>query len=109
MHQCGEEEIYEITEYFRLKKTKCSLSDFLTKDLYDIIYFDAFAPNAQPELWTIDIFDNMYALLKPGGILVTYCSKGEVRRNMIAAGFTVEKLQGPPKKREMLRARKNQD
>lgn len=106
MHQCGWEEMYEITEYFRLTKIKCSLADFSTEDLYDIIYFDAFAPTAQPELWTKEVFDKMYALLKPGGILVTYCSKGEVRRNMIAAGFIVEKLPGPLRKREMLRAKR---
>ncbi len=101
--------MYEISEYFRLTKTKCNIPDFSTEDLYDIIYFDAFAPNAQPELWTKEIFDKMYSLLKPGGILVTYCSKGDVRRAMIAAGFAVEKLQGPLRKREMLRARKNHD
>lgn len=106
MHQIGWEEMYEITEYFRLTKIKCSVADFSTEDLYDIIYFDAFAPNAQPELWTKEIFDKMYELVKPGGILVTYCSKGDVRRNMIAAGFEVEKLPGPARKREMLRARK---
>ena len=104
MHQCGWEEMFETTEYFRLTKTKCNLADFSTGDLYDLIFFDAFAPNAQPELWTKKTFDKMYVLLKPGGILVTYCSKGDVRRNMIASGFTVEKLQGPPGKREMLRA-----
>jgi tRNA U34 5-methylaminomethyl-2-thiouridine-forming methyltransferase MnmC len=109
MHECGWDEMYEISEYFRLTKTKCNIPDFSTEDLYDIIYFDAFAPNAQPELWTKEIFDKMYSLLKPGGILVTYCSKGDVRRAMIAAGFAVEKLQGPLRKREMLRARKNHD
>jgi tRNA U34 5-methylaminomethyl-2-thiouridine-forming methyltransferase MnmC len=109
MHQTGWEEMYEITEYFRLTKTKCSVADLSTKDLYDVIYFHAFAPSAQPELWTKEVFDKMFSLLKPGGILVTYCSKGEVRRNMIAAGFTVEKLPGPNKKREMLGARKNHD
>ena len=106
MHQTGWEEMYEITEYFRLLKTKCNVFDFSTNDQYDIIYYDAFAPSAQPELWTKEIFNKMYELLKPGGLLVTYCSKGDVRRNMIAAGFEVEKPPGPAKKREMLRARK---
>jgi tRNA U34 5-methylaminomethyl-2-thiouridine-forming methyltransferase MnmC len=105
MHQCGWEEMFEITEYFRLTKIKCNIADYSSENVYSIIYFDAFAPNAQPELWTKEIFDKMYALLIPGGVLVTYCSKGDVRRNMVAAGFEVEKLQGPPKKREMLRAR----
>jgi tRNA U34 5-methylaminomethyl-2-thiouridine-forming methyltransferase MnmC len=105
MHHCGWEEMFEITEYFRLTKIKCNVADYSSENLYSIIYYDAFAPNAQPELWTKEIFDKMYSVLIPGGILVTYCSKGDVRRNMIAAGFEVEKLQGPPKKREMLRAR----
>jgi tRNA U34 5-methylaminomethyl-2-thiouridine-forming methyltransferase MnmC len=109
MHETGWNEMYEITEFFRLTKVKCAVADLSTNDQFDIIYFDAFAPSAQPELWTKTIFDKMYELLKPGGILVTYCSKGDVRRNMIAAGFTVEKLPGPLRKREMLRARKNHD
>lgn len=75
---------------------------------YDLIYFDAFAPEKQPELWEDAVFENMYAWLGPGGILTTYCAKGVVRRRMQAAGFTVERLPGPPGKREMLRGRKNQ-
>jgi len=106
MHETGWEEMFEITQYFRLTKIKCSLPDFSDEEKFRIIYFDAFAPAAQPELWTKEIFENMYKLLLPDGILVTYCSKGDVRRNMQAAGFTIEKIQGPPGKREMLRARK---
>lgn len=71
---------------------------------YDLIYFDAFAPSAQPDLWTDAIFENMFKLLKPGGALVTYCAKGVVKRSMKAAGFEVEALPGPPRKREMTRA-----
>jgi tRNA U34 5-methylaminomethyl-2-thiouridine-forming methyltransferase MnmC len=106
MHETGWEEMFEITQHFRLTKTKCSLHDFAAEQMFRIIYFDAFAPAAQPELWTRKIFENMYNLLLPDGILVTYCSKGEVRRNMQAAGFTIEKIPGPRGKREMLRARK---
>lgn len=72
----------------------------------DVIYFDAFAPRFQPELWTQEVFERMHHALRPGGLLVTYCAKGDVRRAMIAAGFTVERLPGPPGKREMLRATK---
>ena len=71
---------------------------------YDLIYFDAFAPSAQPELWSDAIFENMYDLLSKGGILTTYCAKGVVKRSMKAAGFEVEALPGPPRKREMTRA-----
>jgi tRNA U34 5-methylaminomethyl-2-thiouridine-forming methyltransferase MnmC len=108
MHRCEWEEMIEITEYFRLTKIKCDLIDFSAeKNSFFIIYFDAFAPNAQPEVWTKAVFDKMYSILQPGGILVTYCSKGDVRRAMQAAGFIVEKLPGPTRKREMIRARKD--
>jgi len=109
MHHCGWEEMTEISQYFRLTKIKCNLSDYSTENVYSIIYFDAFAPTAQPELWTKAVFDKMYSILQPGGVLVTYCSKGDVRRAMIAAGFKVEKLPGPLRKREMIRAIKNLD
>ena len=74
--------------------------------LFDVVFFDAFSPDAQPELWTEEVFRNVYALMKTGGVLMTYCAKGDVRRAMLAAGFRVEKLQGPPGKRHILRARK---
>ena len=71
---------------------------------YDVVLFDAFAPAAQPELWRIEAFDRIRFALKPGGQLVTYCAKGQVRRSMEASGFQVDRLPGPPGKREMLRA-----
>ena len=73
---------------------------------FDLIYFDAFGARVQPELWTEDIFSKMYASLRPGGILVTYSAKGSVRRALQYVGFKVERLPGPPGKREMLRGRK---
>ncbi len=106
MHQCGWEEMYEITGHFRLTKHKIPLQEFSTGESFSIIYFDAFAPNAQPELWTKEIFEKLYNLMTEGGILVTYCSKGDVQRAMKAAGFTIEKIPGPPGKREMIRAAK---
>ena len=71
---------------------------------YDVVYFDAFSPDAQPELWSEEVFLNIYQLMKEGSVLTTYCAKGDVRRAMLAAGFKVEKLQGPPGKRHILRA-----
>lgn len=70
---------------------------------FDLIYFDAFGPRVQPELWKASVFEQMFAALKPEGVLVTYSAKGEVRRTMQKLGFTVERLPGPPGKREMLR------
>ncbi len=76
-------------------------------DLYDVVYFDAFSPGAQPEMWTTAVFQRMHRALRAGGVMVTYCAKGDVRRAMQAAGFKVERLPGPPGKREMLRATKD--
>ncbi|MBI5859132.1 MAG: tRNA (5-methylaminomethyl-2-thiouridine)(34)-methyltransferase MnmD [Sphingobacteriales bacterium] len=113
MHSCEWEKDIAVSDNFILQKKKYNLLNLSTclagRQAYqpiNLIYFDAFAPAAQPELWTKEVFDKMYSLLAPGGILVTYCSKADVRRAMIAAGFSVEKIPGPPHKREMLRARK---
>ena len=76
----------------------------LPHNQYDCIFYDAFAPEAQPELWTVEVFQKLYSCLVDGGIWVTYCAKGQVRRNLLAAGFLVERCPGPPGKREMLRA-----
>lgn len=76
------------------------------KNTFDIIYFDAFAPEAQPELWETEMMQKMYDALKINGILTTYCAKGVVKRVMKSVGFTIEKLAGPPGKREMTRAHK---
>jgi tRNA U34 5-methylaminomethyl-2-thiouridine-forming methyltransferase MnmC len=96
-----------ISTYFTLFKSGTDLLEFEIEgpdNRFDIIYFDAFAPTAQPKLWTATVFDKLFVMLSPGGLLVTYCSKGDVRRAMHSAGFRVEKLEGPPGKREMVRA-----
>jgi tRNA U34 5-methylaminomethyl-2-thiouridine-forming methyltransferase MnmC len=95
-----------ITGHFTLRKEKTSLANFSTTQPLNLIYYDAFAPAAQPELWTREVFEKLYGMLASRGILVTYCSKGDVRRALMAAGFTVTKLPGPPGKREMLRGEK---
>lgn len=92
------------SEVFSFTKHKVPIESFSSPDTFDLIYFDAFAPQAQPELWTVEIFKNMYESLRPEGILVTYCAQGEFKRSLKKAGFTVERLQGPPGKREMTRA-----
>lgn len=89
---------------FTLQKIHCRLQEYQPEQTFHLVYYDAFAPNAQPELWSIDIFRKIFNSLQADGVLVTYCSKGDVRRALIAAGFTVEKIPGPPGKREMLRA-----
>jgi len=102
----SEESNHQINTHFNLYRQHCKLSDYIAPKPVDLIYFDAFAPDVQPHLWTKDVFDKMFDMLNPEGILTTYCAKGVVRRTMLAAGFNVERLPGPPGKREILRATK---
>jgi len=81
--------------------------DILTGSVYDCIFFDAFAPGAQPDLWDQSVFEVLFTLTSKGGCLVTYCAQGDVRRRLISAGYEVERISGPPGKREMLRAVKS--
>jgi len=106
MHSCEWEEINKLTSFFSLTKRKQFIEAIDDKEQFDLIYFDAFGYRVQPELWTVDVFLRMYSALKPKGVLVTYAARGIVKRNMIEVGFLVEKLEGPPGKREMFRARK---
>jgi len=96
-----------ISEAFKLYKQKSDFKDIIDVDVHDLIYFDAFGARVQPELWTEAVFELMYNTLKANGVLVTYSAKGSVRRAMQAVGFQVERLPGPPGKREMLRATKS--
>lgn len=106
LHSCEWEKEIAMSPFFTFKKCNTSLTAFSSPQNFDVIYYDAFAPNAQPELWTQEIFEKLYRMLAPAGLLVTYCSKGEVQRAMKSVGFKVEKLAGPPGKREMLRGRR---
>lgn len=93
-----------IHENFIIKKLDVDLPGLMTETKFHLIYFDAFAPAAQPELWTIDVFQQLFSLMETGGTLVTYCSKSAVRKAMQESGFLVEKIPGPAGKREMIRA-----
>lgn len=93
-----------INPFFTLTKLERSLQELHINDRFHLIYYDAFAPTAQPELWEPEIFRQMAELLLPGGMLTTYCSRSYVQRNMRAAGLTVEKHAGPLHKRDVLRA-----
>ncbi len=107
MHACLWEKRTEISENFYLLKREQFFKDIKDEAAYNLIYFDAFGARVQPELWSEEIFDAMFKALKPKGVLVTYSAKGSVRRAMQSVGFIVERLPGPPGKREMLRAIKN--
>jgi tRNA U34 5-methylaminomethyl-2-thiouridine-forming methyltransferase MnmC len=104
MHQSVWEVKVPIAENFGLTKRKIFFDEIDDTNQFDLIYFDAFGFAVQPELWSAEIFRRMFAALKIGGILVTYAARGIIKRNLQEAGFRVEKLAGPPGKREMMRA-----
>ncbi|WP_294627759.1 tRNA (5-methylaminomethyl-2-thiouridine)(34)-methyltransferase MnmD [uncultured Bacteroides sp.] len=113
LHTAAWEEEVRLTPRFTLQKIQADANRYVADGggrldgTADVIYFDAFAPEKQPEMWSQELFDRLYVLLANEGILTTYCAKGVVRRMLQAAGFIVERLPGPPGgKREILRARK---
>ena len=89
---------------FILQKLQIDIVDIPLSEKYHLIFFDAFAPNKQPKMWTKEILGNMYKILLPNGLLTTYCCRGEVKRTLQEVGFKVEKVPGPPGKREMINA-----
>lgn len=106
MHSSPWGQEMEIAENFWLNKQQKFFKEIDSLNTYNLIYFDAFGARVQPELWTVEIFQIMFNTMKSGGYLVTYAAKGSVRRAMLEVGFLVERLPGPPGKREMLRAKK---
>jgi tRNA U34 5-methylaminomethyl-2-thiouridine-forming methyltransferase MnmC len=93
-----------ITNAFRLKKIEADLKNWNTNEVFDLIYFDAFGPDKQPNMWTDPIFQLMGKCLKSGGVLVTYSAKGDVRRGLQGAGMDIQKIPGPPGKKHITRA-----
>lgn len=106
LHTTKWEEKCKINDFFNLTKFNTDLAKYTTDSKFDIIYFDAFSPEKQPELWTNTIFMKMHNYLKEDGFLVTYCAKGIVKRTMKAVGFEIIVLDGPLGKRQMTRANK---
>ncbi|RTY82178.1 methyltransferase domain-containing protein [Flavobacterium sp. ZB4P23] len=106
MHQSVWGEKIALSNDFLLTKRKQFFEVIDDNNTFDLIYFDAFGYRVQPELWSTDIFKRMHTALKSNGVLVTYAARGVVKRSMLEVGFTVEKLAGPPGKREMFRATK---
>ncbi len=104
LHEGEWEKAFQATPFFSFCKRRNHFEEVQYTNAFDVIYFDAFAPNAQPELWEEDILRKMYDALRPNGVLTTYCAKGVVKRRLKNLGFTVEALKGPPGKREMTRA-----
>jgi tRNA U34 5-methylaminomethyl-2-thiouridine-forming methyltransferase MnmC len=101
------EEFQEINPYFELKKIEKDVLQLELQEQVDLIYYDAFGPRAQSEMWEIPVLTKMYELLKPGGVFVTYCAQGQMKRNLKTLGFELSELPGPPGKRVMTRATKS--
>jgi tRNA U34 5-methylaminomethyl-2-thiouridine-forming methyltransferase MnmC len=93
-----------ICKNFNLRKINGDISGYPLTGKYDLIYFDAFGPDKQPEMWTPEVFASIASVTVKGGALVTYSAKGEVKRNLKACGFEVTLLPGPPGKRQIIRA-----
>jgi tRNA U34 5-methylaminomethyl-2-thiouridine-forming methyltransferase MnmC len=111
IHGCEWEKTVSVSPYFNIHKINADLIEFSfdTMPMFDIIYFDAFAPDKQPEMWTPEIFLKIYANCLPEAVFTTYSAKGEIRRQLTNAGFKVERLPGPPGKRHVLRGIKTND
>lgn len=107
LHSANWYQALPLSEHFCFEKKREPIESFCHPDAFDLIYYDAFAPQAQPELWSSEVMCRMFDSLKIDGALVTYCAQGEFKRNLKKAGFLVETLQGPPGKREMTRALKS--
>lgn len=107
LHKAEWQRWKEISTHFKLLKLEKSLQLVeLQPEQFDLIYFDAFAPNKQPEMWELPMLDKVVKTLKPGGVFITYCAKGQLKRDLKTLGLIVESLPGPPGKREMVRALK---
>jgi tRNA U34 5-methylaminomethyl-2-thiouridine-forming methyltransferase MnmC len=110
LHETDWERDEQISPFFSIKKIQSRLEDYLPEpDAFNLVYFDAFGPDVQPELWTEETFRKISFSMKKKGILVTYSVKGSVRRALKSSGFSVEKIPGPAGKREITRATKNGD
>jgi tRNA U34 5-methylaminomethyl-2-thiouridine-forming methyltransferase MnmC len=106
IHQAPWNQLTIVHPCYHLHKIRADLSDFVPEFNYDLIYFDAFAPDKQPEMWTGEILHRLCLHLDPGGIFTTYCAKGSIRRLLMECGLDVKRIPGPPGKREILRGEK---
>lgn len=105
LHRADWNEWVELSPTFHLRKLHTTLQGaMLEDDQYDLIYFDAFAPNKQPDIWELRMLDKVARSMKAGGVFVTYCAKGQLKRDLQSLNLEVESLPGPPGKREMVRA-----
>lgn len=103
LHRCQWDKPVEINPFFTIHKVNSKLEDFQTDQRFDVVFFDAFAPSKQSELWEVDLLQKCFDLLRSGGVFTTYSAKGQLKRDLKTVGFEVETLPGPPGKKEMVR------
>ena len=107
IHDSAWNEPVALTPRFTLFKREADLlRDPMTQKDFDLVYYDAFAPSKQPDMWTQEVLQKVAAVMSSESVLVTYCAKGQVKRDLASIGMKVETLQGPPGKKEMVRAGK---
>jgi len=104
LHQLSWGDLHQIDQHFSFKKIEGDLHKVSLEEQFDLIYYDAFAPSAQPTLWEESIQSKLYEILKPKGALLTYCAQGKFKRTLKALGYQLDKLDGPGRKHEMTRA-----
>ncbi len=104
LHKVEWEKFINLTPQFEIRKMPYTLEDFRSQWIFDLVYFDAFAPAKHPELWQKPMLQKIFDITAPGGILLTYSAKGQFKRDLKEVGWNVETLPGPPGKREMTRA-----
>jgi tRNA U34 5-methylaminomethyl-2-thiouridine-forming methyltransferase MnmC len=107
LHQTEWDKKIPITAGFSLLKMKTAIQDFeFQRNQFDVIFFDAFAPAKQPEMWALSVLEKIFSMMKSNAMFVTYCARGQLKRDLKSLGMVVESLPGPPGKREMVRATK---
>jgi len=104
IHKCSWNQVHFLGDDFAIHKMLQDFSLFKPESKYELVYFDAFAPEKQPEMWNEQNFQRLFKAMQIGGIMVTYCAKGEIKRRLKRIGFKVELLKGPPGKHQMIRA-----
>lgn len=106
LHEAKFDKELVVNDRFTFIKHKTDIRRYESIKKFDLVYYDAFSPASQPELWTKELFENIYAMMQDNAVWVTYCAKGQVKRDLKNAGFNMETLQGALDKREMIRGRK---
>jgi tRNA U34 5-methylaminomethyl-2-thiouridine-forming methyltransferase MnmC len=105
LHELDWGKVEEFVPEFTFLKLEQKLADFTAESgSVNLVFYDAFAPQKQPDMWEAELFGKLFTICEPGAVLVSYCASGQFKRNLLAAGFAVEKIQGPPGKKEMIRA-----